>query len=258
MTRARPNASDCEETAYTERPHLRRAGCAGFTPRPRQAASIRSSSRAWTNSAATGIYKYRMEWRQRDRHGGLPQGSRQASARDPERQDRDLFRTSCRRSPRTWKLPEGQGTGDSSDPALRARRPKCSARWTRTAKQYPLEAYGYHGPGRTHSTYHNVPWLRALHPDVAADQSRSTPQSSGHSRRATLVRVFNDRGSLVHPRPRSPPADHSEPRCYARRAHGTGPTRRDVDRGGCFNVLTQLEAHAAREGQSLAHEPRPS
>ena len=32
-------------------------------------------------------------------------------------------------------------------------------------QKYPLEVYGYHGAGRTHSTYHNVPWLRALHPD---------------------------------------------------------------------------------------------
>ena len=57
--------------------------------------------------------------RQRDRHGGLPQGSRQASARDPERQDRDLFRTSCRDRPHL-EAARGQGTGDSSDPALRA------------------------------------------------------------------------------------------------------------------------------------------
>ena len=29
----------------------------------------------------------------------------------------------------------------------------------------PLEIDGYHRAGRTHSTYHNVPWLRAEHPD---------------------------------------------------------------------------------------------
>ena len=32
-------------------------------------------------------------------------------------------------------------------------------------KKYPLQCFGYHGHGRTHSTYHNVPWLREVQPD---------------------------------------------------------------------------------------------
>lgn len=32
-------------------------------------------------------------------------------------------------------------------------------------QKYPLQCFGYHGHGRTHSTYHNVPWLREVQPD---------------------------------------------------------------------------------------------
>ena len=35
----------------------------------------------------------------------------------------------------------------------------------KAAKKYPLQCFGYHGHGRTHSTFHNLPWLREVHPD---------------------------------------------------------------------------------------------
>ena len=64
-------------------------------------------------------------------------------------------------------------------------------------QKYPLEVYGYHGAGRTHSTYHNVPWLRALHPDeLMINPLDAEPRGI---KTGDKVRVFNDRGSLVIP-----------------------------------------------------------
>lgn len=31
--------------------------------------------------------------------------------------------------------------------------------------KYPLEAYGYHGKGHTHSSYANLLWLKEIAPD---------------------------------------------------------------------------------------------
>ncbi|MCU0952171.1 MAG: hypothetical protein MUC68_14225 [Burkholderiaceae bacterium] len=65
------------------------------------------------------------------------------------------------------------------------------------AKKYPLQLYGLHGHGRTHSTYHNVPWLRELHPDrllINPVDAQSRGLSNGD-----LVRVFNDRGAIEVP-----------------------------------------------------------
>lgn len=55
-----------------------------------------------------------------------------------------------------------------------------------------------------------------------------------------LVRVFNDRGALVLP-VKVHAEDHSEPRCLPSRGSWYRPDEKGLDRGGCFNVLTQLK-----------------
>ena len=96
---------------------------------------------------------------------------------------------------RTWKLPEGRG--QEIHPIPRYVPTDEMVQVDPKAKQYPLEAFGYHGPGRTHSTYHNVPWLREAHPDVVL-MNPVDAQPRG-LKTGMLVRVFNDRGALVLP-----------------------------------------------------------
>ena len=61
---------------------------------------------------------------------------------------------------KTWVLPEGDVIS-----AL----PKFVRTWEMPgdplAAKYPLQCYGYHGHGRIHSTFHNLPWLREQFPD---------------------------------------------------------------------------------------------
>ncbi len=104
-------------------------------------------------------------------------------------------------------------------------------------EKYPLEAFGFHGPGRTHSTYHNVPWLRQLHPDEVMMNPIDAEERELKS--GDLVRVFNDRGQLVLPvkvTPRIIPHLIAFPQGAWYKPDANG-----LDRGGCFNVLTQIK-----------------
>ncbi len=102
------------------------------------------------------------------------------------------------------------------------------------AKRYPLQLYGLHGHGRTHSTYHNVPWLRELHPDrllINPVDAQARGLKDGD-----LVRVFNDRGAIEVPAritPRIVPGVVSVPQ-----GAWYQPTARGVDTGANINTLT--------------------
>ena len=64
-------------------------------------------------------------------------------------------------------------------------------------KKDPLEIDDYHGAGRTHSTYHNVPWLRAEHPDqLMINPIDAEPRGI---KTGDMVKVFNDRGAPTIP-----------------------------------------------------------
>ena len=104
-------------------------------------------------------------------------------------------------------------------------------------KKYPLQCFGYHGHGRTHSTFHNLPWLREAHPDrvlVNELDARSRGIAEGD-----LVHVFNDRGCLelpAHVTKRIMPGV-----CAIPQGAWYKPVVRDgriVDTGGCINMLT--------------------
>lgn len=104
------------------------------------------------------------------------------------------------------------------------------------AKQYPLQLYGLHGHGRTHSTYHNVPWLRELHPDgliINPVDAKARKLVDGDR-----VEVFNDRGRLLVPvriTPRIMPGVVSIPQ-----GAWWAPNAKGVDEGGCINTLTSM------------------
>lgn len=101
-------------------------------------------------------------------------------------------------------------------------------------KQYPLQAFGYHGQGRTHSTYHNVPWLREAHPDLLSMNPIDADKRG--LKNGDRVQVFNDRGALELPvkvTPRIIPGVVALPQgaWYKSRRNG-------VDEGACINTLT--------------------
>ena len=101
------------------------------------------------------------------------------------------------------------------------------------AKKYPLQAYGYHGHGRTHSTYHNIPWLREAHPDQVMMNPLDAKKRK--LKNGDKVRVFNERGTLVLPvkvTPRIMPGVVACPQGAWYKPDVAG-----VDQGGSFNVL---------------------
>ena len=101
-------------------------------------------------------------------------------------------------------------------------------------EQFPLQFFGYHTKGRTHSTYHNIPWLREVVFDgiwMNPIDAKARGLESGD-----YVRVFNDRGEIrvaIKVTPRIMPGVT---------ALGQGawynPDKDGVDLGGCINTLT--------------------
>uniref|UniRef100_UPI003FD6F1C7 molybdopterin dinucleotide binding domain-containing protein n=1 Tax=Sutterella sp. TaxID=1981025 RepID=UPI003FD6F1C7 len=116
---------------------------------------------------------------------------------------------------RTWDMP--------GDPAA--------------AKKYPLQCFGFHGHGRIHSTFHNLPRLRSLHPDaVYLNPVDAAPRGIADG---DLVQVFNDRGVVQLPcrvTPRIMPGVVTIPQGAWYKPEMIGGVRVDV--GGCINTLT--------------------
>jgi anaerobic dimethyl sulfoxide reductase subunit A len=112
------------------------------------------------------------------------------------------------------------------------------------AKDYPLQICGYHTKGRTHSTYHNIPWLREVVFDglwMNPIDAEKRGLSSGDS-----IKVWNDRGELrmaVKVTPRIMPG-------VAALGQGAwySPDKNGVDHGGCVNSLTSQRSTALSKG----------
>jgi len=104
-------------------------------------------------------------------------------------------------------------------------------------QKYPLQLIGHHGKGRVHSTFGNVPWLEeAARPQLWMNPADAVPRGIEDG---DLVRVFNDRGTVVVPvkvTPRIMPGVVSLPQ-----GGWWQPDAGGVDRGGCVNVLTRYQ-----------------
>ena len=134
-----------------------------------------------------------------------------------------------------WELPEGKGQEIHPIPRYVATDEMLLE--DEKSRIYPLEAFGYHGPGRTHSTYHNVPWLREVHPDVVL--MNPVDAKARGLMTGMRVKVFNDRGALVLP---VKVTNRIIPHLVAfPQGAWYKPDASGLDRGGCFNVLTQLK-----------------
>ena len=143
---------------------------------------------------------------------------------------------------RTWKLPEGDVIS-----AL----PKFCRTWgmpgDKAAEKYPLQCFGLHGHGRTHSTFHNLPWLREVHPDVVT-MNRLDAEARG-IQEGDLVHVFNDRGCVeipAHVTERIIPGVCSIPQgAWYKPVMKNG---RRIDVGGNINTLTSLRPSPLAKG----------
>lgn len=110
-------------------------------------------------------------------------------------------------------------------------------------KKYPLQCFGFHGHGRIHSTFHNLPKLRSLHPDALY----MNPVDAGKRgiQDGDTVEIFNDRGIVrlpVRVTPRIMPGVVTMPQGAWYDPQMIDGRRVDV--GGCINTLT-------------AHRPSP-
>jgi DmsA/YnfE family anaerobic dimethyl sulfoxide reductase A subunit len=135
----------------------------------------------------------------------------------------------------TWELPPG----DVISPL-----PQYVTTWEShldpIAAKYPLQLYGFHGHGRTHSTYHNVKWLRELHPDMLL--INPVDAAKRDLKTGDQVRVFNDRGTVLlaaRVSPRIMPGVIAFPQ-----GAWYKPNSASIDEGGCINTLTSQRPSA--------------
>lgn len=181
-----------------------------------------------------GIYKYRME----GDSGIVMEDFRRDPAKFPLSTPSgkiEIYSERLAKMAAEWELPEGKGQEIHPIPRYVATDEMLLE--DEKSRIYPLEAFGYHGPGRTHSTYHNVPWLREVHPDVVLMNpvdAKARGLTTG-----MRVKVFNDRGALVLP---VKVTNRIIPHLVAfPQGAWYKPDASGLDRGGCFNVLTQLK-----------------
>lgn len=104
-------------------------------------------------------------------------------------------------------------------------------------KKYPLQCFGFHGHGRIHSTFHNLPQLRSLHPDVVF--MNPVDAEARGIQDGDKVFIYNDRGTVLLPTrvtPRLMPGVCTIPQGAWYKPEMIGGKKVDV--GGCINTLT--------------------
>ena len=143
-----------------------------------------------------------------------------------------------------WQLPEGE---------LISPIPRFFSTWEmpgdKLQEKYPLQCYGYHGHGRIHSTFHNLPWLREQFPDHVLINPIDAKARGIET--DDLVRVFNDRGTVeirAKVTPRIMPGVTSIPQgAWYTPVVKDGKT---VDVGGNINTLTHHRPSPLAKGNA--------
>lgn len=117
------------------------------------------------------------------------------------------------------------------------------------AEKYPLQCFGYHGHGRIHSTFHNLPRLRDVHPDSVIMNPVDAEKRG--IKDGEKVYVFNDRGTVLLPArvsPRIMPGVVTIPQgAWYKPEIIDGKV---VDVGGCINTLTNHRPSAYAKGNA--------
>ncbi|MDO5532991.1 DMSO/selenate family reductase complex A subunit, partial [Sutterella sp.] len=115
--------------------------------------------------------------------------------------------------------------------------------------KYPLQCFGFHGHGRIHSTFHNLPRLRNLHPDAVYMNPMDAAKRGIAD--GDTVRVFNDRGIVQLPArvtPRLMPGVITIPQGAWYKPEIIDGKRVDV--GGCINTLAAHRPSAYAKGNA--------
>lgn len=161
----------------------------------------------------------------------------------------EIFSISLARKAATWTLPSGDKIT-----AL----PQYVITWDGYEDAdainagYPLQLCGYHTKGRTHSSYHNVAWLR----EAVEDAVWMNPIDAAQRGLADgdKVHIFNDRGTIEIPvklTPRVTPGVCSlgQGAWYKPDSNGRiGPSGHVIDIGGCINTLTKYHPSPITKG----------
>ncbi|WP_394390925.1 DMSO/selenate family reductase complex A subunit [Shewanella woodyi] len=121
---------------------------------------------------------------------------------------------------------------------------------TDTSTDYPFQLAGYHTKGRTHSSYHNVPWLReAVEDAVWVNPMDASEQglSSGDE-----IEMYNERGSIavkVRITPRVAPGVLALGQgAWFKPGNTLGSTGHIIDEGGAINSLTRYQPSPVAKG----------
>ncbi|MDO6639609.1 molybdopterin-dependent oxidoreductase [Shewanella sp. 5_MG-2023] len=160
----------------------------------------------------------------------------------------EIYSVSLAKKAATWTLLDG----DEITPL-----PKYVVTWDgfedeEAAKDYPLQLCGFHTKGRTHSSYHNVPWLREAVED-AVWMNPKDANARGITQGAK-AQVWNDRGTIELPvrvTPRVAPgvAMVGQGAWYTPDPAGRiGNSGHIIDIGGCINTLTKYHPTPVTKG----------
>ncbi|MBT1444847.1 molybdopterin-dependent oxidoreductase [Shewanella sp. JM162201] len=120
-----------------------------------------------------------------------------------------------------------------------------------TSAEYPLQLIGFHTKGRTHSSYHNVPWLREATEDAV--WMNPVDANSRGLANGDKALVWSSRGTIEVPvrvTPRIAPgvAALGQGAWYKPDVSRTGPSGHAVDVGGCINSLTRYQPSPFAKG----------
>lgn len=150
----------------------------------------------------------------------------------------EIYSEALAKIAQTWELEEGEVISPL---------PQYVTTWEShldpKTKDFPLQLIGYHTKGRTHSTYHNVDWLRKVAPDEVWINPIDASQRS--IKAGDLVHVYNERGTVEIPAkvtPRIMPGVVAIPQGAWYQPKG------NVDVGACINTLTTLRPSPLAKG----------
>lgn len=142
-----------------------------------------------------------------------------------------------------WELPEG----DKLTPL-----PEYVATWegaeeAKENEKYPLQCFGHHMKGRTHSSYGNVDWLRDdAHPQTAWINPIDAKKRG--IKNYDKIAVFNDRGrihTVARVTPRIAPGVVSVPQ-----GSWYNPDKKGIDQGASMNTLTSWHPSPLAKGNA--------
>ncbi|GLP97064.1 dimethyl sulfoxide reductase subunit A [Paraferrimonas sedimenticola] len=152
----------------------------------------------------------------------------------------EIYSTKWAKYAAEWTL-DTSILGNTIDPI-----PKYQVTWdhyedTETREKYPLLLVGYHTKGRTHSSYHNVGWLR----EAAEDAVWMNPVDAGARGLSSgdKVHVYNDRGTIEVPvrvTPRIAPGVTAlgQGAWFLRNGPVDSRNGKPIDKGGAVNTIT--------------------